>query len=90
MTIKGRIYFANVISAAMNVTPGNYTLTIVWKGEKEHMNGTDQFVIKFRSEELMRKWTELIGAQNSACLLEKNSTTNTSSTHLHSLAIIDR
>lgn len=88
MSIKGRIFFANVNTATMNVAPGNYTLTIQWKGERDSV-GTDQFVIKFRSEELMRKWAEMISTQKSSCLLERNAATNTSSTHLHSLANMD-
>lgn len=88
MSIKGRIFFANVSAATMSSTSGQYTLTIQWKGERDSV-GTDQFVIKFRGEELMKKWHDLIHTQRSSCLLERNTSTNTSSTHLHSLANMD-
>ncbi|KAK5098311.1 Guanine nucleotide exchange factor for Cdc42p [Lithohypha guttulata] len=87
MSIKGRIYFANVSNLNMQSTPGNYALKIVWKGEKDGP-GTDEFIIKFRNEDLLRKWFELCHTQRTSCLLEKGGA-NASSTQLTSLANMD-
>lgn len=86
--IKGRIFFANVITITMATTPPQYSLTINWKGDRDSV-GPDTFVIRFRSEELMKKWYDMIHTQRSACLLERSTATNTSSTQLTSLAGMD-
>ena len=82
MSIKGRIYNANVISANMLSVPQNYTLTIAWKSES---SSSENFIIKFRSEDLMRKWHDMVHTQRSACMLERGSS-NVSSTQLTSMA----
>lgn len=84
MHIKGRIFFANVISANMSSIQGNYTMTISWKGEKGE-DGTQTFVIKFKNDETLRKWHQALHMQRTTCLLEKGSK-NVSSTTLTSLA----
>lgn len=87
-TIKGRIFFANVTTISMAATPPNYSLTINWKGDKDSI-GPDQFVIRFRSEEYMKKWHDMIHTQRSASLLERGTAGNTSSTQLTSLVGMD-
>lgn len=85
MSIKGRIYNANVQSAVMRSESGNYTLTITWKSEGI---SSDVFIVKFRNEELMKKWHDMIHTQRSASLFEKNWN-NVSSTQLTSMAGIN-
>jgi len=80
LSIKGRIYFANVQSCIMTTKDGVYTLDITWKGDV----GLEHFNIKFRNDETMRKWHDMVMRQRSACLLEKGGS-NTSSTQLTSL-----
>ncbi|KAK5955705.1 Guanine nucleotide exchange factor for Cdc42p [Knufia fluminis] len=79
--IKGRIYFANVHSCVMTTRDGMYVLSITWKGDTSEM---EHFTVKFRNEETMRKWHDMIMRQRSACLLERGGG-NTSSTQLTSL-----
>lgn len=84
MSVKGRIFFANVAHITPSSKDGLHTLTIAWRGEKGSLTD-DQFVIKFRSEDLMKKWQTMIQTQRSACMLEKGSA-NVSNTQLTSMA----
>lgn len=84
MSVKGRIFFANVAHITPSSKDGIHTLTITWKGERGSV-ADEQFIIKFRNEELMKKWQTMIQTQRSACMLEKGAA-NVSNTQLTSLA----
>jgi len=86
--VKGRIYFANVITMSMSAKAGDYLLNIIWKGEKGDAS-TDQFVIRFKNEETLKKWHDMMHTQRSSCMLERSGGANVSSTKLTSLANID-
>lgn len=86
ISIKGRIFFTNITEMKTTTSPGNYLLKITWKAEEGKV---EDFVIKFRNEDLLRKWQEMCQMQKSTCLLEKNHHINTSSTQLTSLANMD-
>ena len=88
MTIKGRIYFANVLNIHKIATPGNYQLHIKWKGGERDKTAEEDFLIKFRNEELLKKWHNMCDTQRSACMFERGAA-NTSNTKLTSLAGID-
>lgn len=88
MHIKGRIYFTNVTSAQATSTPGNYSLQIQWKGEKNDPNN-EMFLIKFKNDETLKKWLQMIQTQRSASLLEKGTSINVSRTHLISMSNVD-
>jgi len=80
LSIKGRIYFANVQSCIMTTKDGVYMMDITWRAD----TGVQQFLIKFRNDDTMRKWHDMIMRQRSVCLLERSGS-NTSSTQLTSL-----
>ncbi|EXJ68659.1 uncharacterized protein A1O5_08453 [Cladophialophora psammophila CBS 110553] len=80
MNLKGRIYFANVTQVIPQTSPGNYSLQISWKGE----SGIETFNIKFKNDDTLQKWHNLIETQRSACMLE-SKTRGISETHLLSL-----
>lgn len=88
MHIKGRIFFANVISAQQVSQPGNYTLSITWKGERGDVS-TEMFIVKFKNDETLKKWLMMIQTQRAACLLEKGGSNNVSSTKLTSMQDIE-
>jgi len=80
MNLKGRIYFTNVTALVPMSSPGNYGLQISWKGE----SAVETFVMKFKNDETMQKWYNMIGTQRSSCLLEAKQR-GTSDTQLLSL-----
>ena len=80
MNLKGRIYFTNVISVTPHTSPGNYSLQISWKGEP----AVETFIIKFKNDDTLRKWHNMIETQRSSCMLEAKSR-GISETHLMSL-----
>lgn len=85
MHIKGRIYFTNVTQAQPMSAPGNYSLQIQWKGEKNDPNN-EMFLIKFKNDETLKKWLQMIQTQRSASLLEKG---NSMKTHLISMSNVE-
>lgn len=87
MSVKGRIFFANVVHITPSSKDGVHTLTVAWRGERGN-TADDQFVIKFKSEELMRRWQTMIQTQRAACMLEKGAA-NVSNTQLTSLANVN-
>lgn len=52
LQLKGRIFMANVTDIMSSHRPGNYTIQIFWKGDP----GVENFVIKFKTEDVMKKW----------------------------------
>ncbi|KAI9664716.1 MAG: hypothetical protein M1821_006164 [Bathelium mastoideum] len=52
LQLKGRIFMQNVTETISYAKPGSYTCQIFWKGDP----GIENFVIKFSTEELMKKW----------------------------------
>ena len=82
MNLKGRIYLTNVTNVTPSSSPGNYSLQISWKGEP---TSVETFVIKFKNDETLKKWQNMIETQRSSCLMEAKQR-GTSDTQLHSLA----
>lgn len=80
MNLKGRIYFTNVTVVTPHSTPGNYALQISWKGEP----AIETFIIKFKNDDTLQKWHNMIETQRSSCMLEAKSR-GISETHLLSL-----
>ncbi|ETI20679.1 hypothetical protein G647_07021 [Cladophialophora carrionii CBS 160.54] len=80
MNLKGRIYFTNVTSVTPQTSPGNYSLQISWKGEP----AVETFIIKFKNDDTLQKWHNMIETQRSSCMLEAKSR-GISETHLLSL-----
>lgn len=81
MNLKGRIYLTNVTNVTLSSSPGNYSLQISWKGEST----VETFVIRFKNDETLKKWQNMIETQRSSCLMEAKQR-GTSDTQLHSLA----
>lgn len=86
--IKGRIYFANVNQISMTSRAGDYQLTISWKGERGETSA-EMFVIRFKNEDTLKKWHDMMHTQRSSCMLERGNSGNVSSTKLTSLANMD-
>lgn len=86
--VKGRIYFANVNTISMTSKAGDYQLSISWKGERGD-SSTEQFVVRFKNEETLKKWHDMMHTQRSFCMLERKGGANVSSTKLTSLADMD-
>jgi cell division control protein 24 len=82
MNLKGRIYFNNVSTVTPHSTPGHYTLAITWKNDSQ---GMENFVIRFKNDDTLKKWHDIIETQRSACMLESRQTGTTSDTQLLSL-----
>ena len=82
MNLKGRIYMTNITNVTPSSSPGNYSLQISWKGEP---TSVETFIIKFRSDELLRRWQNMVETQRSSCLMEARQK-GTSDTHFNSLA----
>jgi cell division control protein 24 len=80
MNLKGRIYFTNVMSVTPSSSPGNYALQITWRGDPS----VTTFIIKFKSDDTLQKWHNMIMTQRSSCMLEAKSR-GISETHLMSL-----
>ncbi|KAF2231214.1 hypothetical protein EV356DRAFT_452365 [Viridothelium virens] len=59
LQLKGRIFMQNVTETISLAKPGSYTCQIFWKGDP----GIENFVIKFTTEELMKKWATQVDAQ---------------------------
>ena len=80
MNLKGRIYFTNVTTVSAHTSPGSYALQISWKGEP----AIETFIIKFKNDDTLQKWHNMIETQRSSCMLEAKSR-GISETHLLSL-----
>ncbi|KAL0468199.1 rho guanyl nucleotide exchange factor [Neurospora intermedia] len=52
LQLKGRIFMTNVTDVVAISKPGSYTVQIWWKGDP----GVENFMIKFQTEEMMKKW----------------------------------
>ncbi|KAF2137564.1 uncharacterized protein K452DRAFT_301766 [Aplosporella prunicola CBS 121167] len=59
LQLKGRIFMQNVTDAISTSKPGSYTCQIFWKGDP----GIENFVVRFTTEELMKKWAAQVDAQ---------------------------
>ena len=81
MNLKGRIYFTNVTHVVKTSTPGNYTLQISWKSDPN----TETFIVKYKNDETLQKWHNMIVTQKSSCILEAQQQQSSSNTILHSL-----
>ncbi|KAF2274731.1 uncharacterized protein EI97DRAFT_98052 [Westerdykella ornata] len=59
LQLKGRIFMQNVTETISLQKPGSYTCQIFWKGDP----GIENFIIKFNSEETMKKWATQVDTQ---------------------------
>ncbi|RMZ74609.1 Rho guanyl nucleotide exchange factor [Pyrenophora seminiperda CCB06] len=59
LQLKGRIFMQNVTETISLQKPGSYTCQIFWKGDP----GIENFIIKFTSEETMKKWAMQVDTQ---------------------------
>ncbi|KAG9780834.1 hypothetical protein KCU88_g3622, partial [Aureobasidium melanogenum] len=81
MNLKGRIYFNNVKSVSATSSAGHYALQIQWRSEVGTM---ETFIIKFKNDDTLQKWQDIIETQRSSCMLEARPK-GTSDTQLLSL-----
>ncbi|EFW21447.1 hypothetical protein D8B26_001646 [Coccidioides posadasii str. Silveira] len=70
LQLKGRIYMANVTEILSLQRPGSYKIQIFWKGDP---GVVDNFSIRYRDEETMRKWYKDIDAQRALQVEERNT-----------------
>ena len=82
LQLKGRIFLANVTHLLTSSGPGNYTLQIFWKGDPN----VENFVIKFKNEEMMRRWNQEIEVHREAEVARNQRNKSTSATQFTSLA----
>lgn len=75
MHLKGRIYLANVTDNVTTSGPGNYVIQIVWKGDP----ATESFIIKFKNDDTMKRWSDKIEDQRAQCtsMARQNGTSTT-------------
>ncbi|KAF1997405.1 hypothetical protein P154DRAFT_537226 [Amniculicola lignicola CBS 123094] len=73
LQLKGRIFMQNVTETISLQKPGSYTCQIFWKGDP----GIENFIIKFNSEDTMKKWAMQVDTQRRAW---KEHTRSSSST----------
>ncbi|KAF3902644.1 Kalirin [Dactylellina cionopaga] len=59
LQLKGRIFMQNVTDIISLAKNGSYTLQIFWKGDP----GVENFIIRQRNEELLKKWNNLLHKQ---------------------------
>ncbi|OAL52403.1 hypothetical protein IQ07DRAFT_642100 [Pyrenochaeta sp. DS3sAY3a] len=59
LQLKGRIFMQNVTETISLQKPGSYTCQIFWKGDP----GIENFIIRFTSEETMKKWATQVDTQ---------------------------
>jgi len=52
LQLKGRIFMTNVTDVVAIAKTGSYTVQIWWKGDP----GVENFMIKFQTEDMMKKW----------------------------------
>ncbi|RMZ87103.1 hypothetical protein DV736_g5675, partial [Chaetothyriales sp. CBS 134916] len=77
MNLKGRIFFTNFTHVIASSSPGSYTLQISWRAE----SAIETFNLKFRNEESLTKWHNLIERQRRECF-EESAQRATPDTHL--------
>ncbi|EON66891.1 hypothetical protein W97_06294 [Coniosporium apollinis CBS 100218] len=79
LQLKGRIFMQNVTDLISFGKPGSYTCQIFWKGDP----GIENFVIRFTTEETMKKWAHQVDLQRRLfkdIARTSNGTTKASST----------
>ncbi|KAF1950932.1 hypothetical protein CC80DRAFT_220235 [Byssothecium circinans] len=62
LQLKGRIFMQNVTETVSLQKPGSYTCQIFWKGDP----GIENFIIRFNTEEMMKKWATQVDTQRRA------------------------
>ncbi|RMZ82428.1 hypothetical protein DV737_g2097, partial [Chaetothyriales sp. CBS 132003] len=77
MNLKGRIFFTNFTNVLASASPGSYILQISWRAE----SAIETFNLKFRNEESLTKWYNLIERQRRECF-EESAHRATPDTHL--------
>ncbi|USP81603.1 hypothetical protein yc1106_08877 [Curvularia clavata] len=75
LQLKGRIFMQNVTETISLQKPGSYTCQIFWKGDP----GIENFIIKFTSEETMKKWAMQVDTQRR--IWKDQARTSASTTH---------
>ncbi|EMD68108.1 hypothetical protein COCSADRAFT_167374 [Bipolaris sorokiniana ND90Pr] len=75
LQLKGRIFMQNVTETISLQKPGSYTCQIFWKGDP----GIENFIIKFTSEETMKKWALQVDTQRR--IWKDQARTSASTTH---------
>lgn len=73
LQLKGRIFMQNVTETISLQKPGSYTCQIFWKGDP----GIENFIIRFNSEETMKKWAMQVDAQRRAWKDQARSSAST-------------
>ncbi|KAF1984226.1 hypothetical protein K402DRAFT_413984 [Aulographum hederae CBS 113979] len=76
LQLKGRIFMQNVTETISLGKPGSYTCQIFWKGDP----GIENFVIKFQTEEAMKKWAAQVDTQRRLCRDQARISNNTRQT----------
>ncbi|KAF3037812.1 hypothetical protein E8E12_006491 [Didymella heteroderae] len=74
LQLKGRIFMQNVTETISLQKPGSYTCQIFWKGDP----GIENFIIRFTSEETMKKWAAQVDAQRRVWKDQARSSASTS------------
>ncbi|KAF1938795.1 hypothetical protein EJ02DRAFT_514266 [Clathrospora elynae] len=75
LQLKGRIFMQNVTETISLQKPGSYTCQIFWKGDP----GIENFIIRFNSEETMKKWAMQVDTQRR--VWKDQQRTSSSTTH---------
>ncbi|KAF2178292.1 hypothetical protein K469DRAFT_599713 [Zopfia rhizophila CBS 207.26] len=91
LQLKGRIFMQNVTETISLQKPGSYTCQIFWKGDP----GIENFIIRFNSEETMKKWATQVDTQRriwkdharSSSSTKQNSTSDMQFTYMQNLAL---
>jgi cell division control protein 24 len=74
LQLKGRIFMQNVTETISLQKPGSYTCQIFWKGDP----GIENFIIRFNSEDTMKKWATQVDMQRRAWKDHTRSNSSTS------------
>lgn len=74
LQLKGRIFMQNVTETISLQKPGSYTCQIFWKGDP----GIENFIIRFTSEETMKKWAAQVDTQRRVWKDQARSSASTS------------
>lgn len=73
LQLKGRIFMQNVTETISLQKPGSYTCQIFWKGDP----GIENFIIRFNSEDTMKKWATQVDTQRRAFRDSARTSANT-------------
>lgn len=76
LQLKGRIFMQNVTETSFLAKPGQYTCQIYWRGD----DSIEHFIIRFSSEEVMKRWHSQIELQRKNCLEQSRNQPTTSNT----------